>query len=93
MKKIFVLFTWMFVGLGSLGCASHNHAINGRQIKSEIPAGIRVGIGSSEVKVGDKVGVFKSVCKSSSSARLEGSERCIGKKVGEAIVLGVIDHD
>jgi len=76
----------------SAGCA-HIHKIDGPQAKSEIPEGIRVGIGGSEVKEGDKVAVMKSVCKSVSRGRAGKFNECHYQKSGEALVLKVLDHD
>lgn len=73
------------------GCA-HMHAVQGIEKQSEIPDGIRVSIGSQEVKEGDKVDVLKQVCKSGGSGRGR-SKSCTDKKMGEAKVLKVLDHD
>ncbi len=93
MKKIFACIFGILTGFGLLGCASHDHIINGRQPASYIPAGFRVAIGSKEVNIGDTVNVFKSVCRTGTSVRAGTVERCLDEKVGEAVVLSVIDHD
>lgn len=74
------------------GCA-HIHNVDGPQEKSEIPEGVRVGIGGQEVKEGDKVAVLKSVCKSVSRGRAGKVNECHFQKSGEALVLKVLDHD
>ncbi len=81
--------------LTSFGCA-HSHPVDGPQEKSEIPAGIRVGIGGKEIKEGDKVSVFTTTCRRTVTPRRiqDGSlEQCTDNEVGTAIVLKVLDHD
>lgn len=74
------------------GCA-HNHYVQGPEEKSEIPEGVRVAIGSTEVKEGEKVDVFRSVCKKVYRGRRGARTSCLDDKVGEARVLKVLDHD
>ena len=78
------------LGLG--GCA-HSHKVQGHEAKSEIPEGFRVAIGSKEVKDGDRVRVFRSVCKQVTILRGASVNKCKDEKVGEALVLKVLDHD
>lgn len=75
-----------------IGCA-HTHAVHGMQPRSEIPAGVHVGIGSKEIKEGDRVAILKSECKETSGGRNGKTRYCVDKKVGEASVLKVLDHD
>lgn len=81
------------LGFGLSGCATHNHRVEGTQARSEIPEGIRVGIGSKEVKEGERVSVLRSECTERSSARGGSRTSCTDVKVGEATVLKVLDHD
>lgn len=62
MKKSFLAIIAIGAAAGMMGCA-HVHKVDGPQEKTEIPAGIKVGIGGSEVKDGETVRVLKSVCK------------------------------
>lgn len=92
-RKMFV-FGALAAGVGLAGCATHDHKVEGAQARSEIPEGIRVGIGSKEVKEGDRVSVLRSECTERSSGRAGGSRTsCRDIKVGEALVLKVLDHD
>lgn len=79
-------------GGGLIGCA-HTHAVHGMQPKTEIPAGVRVGIGSTEIKEGDRVAVLKPDCKETGGGRNGRTKFCVDRKVGEASVLKVLDHD
>lgn len=74
------------------GCA-HVHKVDGQQEKSEIPAGVRVGIGGKEVKEGDSVLVYKSVCKKVQKVRGGDYTSCNDQIAGKAVVLKVLDHD
>lgn len=60
-SKFLTIFAAIGISTFGLGCA-HYHKIEGREEKSEIPEGVRVNIGSSEVKAGDSVDVFKRKC-------------------------------
>lgn len=75
-----------------VGCYHAPHAIHGEAPAEALPAGVRVAIGSSEVKEGDKINVLKKVCETRAS-KGGSKEVCTEKKVGEALVLKVIDHD
>ena len=70
--------------LGAVACA-HVHEVE------NTAEGIQVGIGGEEVKEGDRVSVFEQKCQAARPNRYTGGERCVDKKVGEAIVLKVID--
>ncbi len=74
------------------GCG-HLHKVQGTETPSTIPEGVRVSIGSKEVKEGDKVDVMQSVCKQVSGPRVGTRNVCHSEKVGEAVVLKVLDHD
>ncbi len=86
------VFTTIIFCLFVVGCA-HLHKVQGPQEKGEIPAGIQVGIGSSEVQDGDTVVVQKSTCKKVYRGRAGYMNECSYKSVGEAKVLKVLDHD
>lgn len=75
----------------ALGCG-HAHKVDGPQGPVDVPAGVRVHIGSKEVKEGDRVGVFKSSCHERSNPNRGGNE-CHDNKLGEATVLRILDHD
>lgn len=78
----------------SLGACAHVHKVEGPEAKSEIPEGIRVQIGSPEVKEGDRVKVVRSKCNSTFAGEKGGAKRrCVNDKIGEAVVLKVLDHD
>lgn len=77
--------------VGLVGCA-HAHTVQGPVEKSEIPAGVQVSIGHKEVKEGDKLDVLSSSCRQVRSGRSM-STKCSDRKVGEAMVLKVLDHD
>ena len=89
-RQTLILF-FIMSGLIVSGC-SHTHQIYGSQAKTEIPEGIRVGIGGSEVKEGEKVNVLKTECQQVAS-RMGLRNSCIDKKIGEALVLRILDHD
>lgn len=76
----------------STGCFHAPHKIYGQENKSGIPEGYKVAIGSTEVKEGDKVNVFSSTCEKRPSKR-EIKDVCVDRKIGEALVLRVFDHD
>lgn len=95
MKKAAVLVLMMISAM-QFGCATtHRHVVDGPQSADKIPEGFRVRIGSTEVKEGDKVGVFREICKSRRSGGRHGgsSQSCSNEKVGEASVIKVLDHD
>lgn len=82
-----------FLGMLVLVGCSHHHGVQGNEERSEIPEGVRVGIGGKEVKEGDRVWVLKSDCRMQRRSRGGPSETCVEKKIGEAIVIKVLDHD
>lgn len=92
MKRGIFALALVLSGGSLIGCA-HTHAVHGMQTKSEIPAGFRVGIGSTEIKEGDRVAVLKPECKETGGGRNGKTKFCLDKKVGEASVLKVLDHD
>lgn len=93
MKRKFFAFVVTGLVFGIVGCG-HMHGVQGPVTKSEIPEGIQVGIGGKEVKPGDRVSVRKSVCKSVfKGGRVGRVNECSYEKVGEALVLKVLDHD
>lgn len=92
MKKIIVVIVAFWSGVSLIGC-THVHTVNGPVARSEIPEGIQVNIGSKEVSEGDKVSVLKSVCKKVSRSGRGSSTKCHYQKIGEALVLKVLDHD
>jgi len=80
------------LGVGLTGCA-HVHQVEGSVAKTELPEGVKVGIGGQEVNEGDKVAIMKSVCKMVTRPRLGRVNQCRFVKAGEALVLKVLDHD
>lgn len=92
MKKSLLTIIAIGAAAGMMGCA-HVHKVDGPQEKTEIPAGIKVGIGGSEVKDGETVRVLKSVCKKVNRNRGGSINQCNFQEVGKATVLKVIDHD
>ncbi len=92
MKNVFLALVIAGFGFGVIGCA-HMHEVAGPVEKSEIPEGVKVGIGGKEVAEGEKVAVMKSVCKSVTRNRGGSFNQCHYAKVGEALVLKVLDHD
>ena len=76
------------------GCA-HTHKIDGEQVSETIPAGIRVRIGSSEVKNGDQIQVLKKTCEKHYSGGHQGNpiNICHDNVVAKGQVLKVLDHD
>lgn len=90
-KKIILIVTGLYACMLT-GCG-HVHRVQGEEQGSEIPAGVRVSIGSSEIKSGEYLDVFKSECKYVRKNRGPKQKTCKDKKVGEAQVLKVLDHD
>lgn len=93
MKSELVMSVLIGASVFLSGCG-HIHKVDGPIAKSEIPDGVRVGIGGTEVVEGDKVAVMKSICK----RVRQGSKglmvnQCRYEKVGQALVLKVLDHD
>ncbi len=93
MKSMFLVSS-MLVLLGTLGCAHSAHKVDGQQEQSEIPAGVRVGIGGTEVREGDIISVYKTKCRNVSRGIRGGTvSKCQDEAVGTALVLKVLDHD
>lgn len=92
MKTKIILLSILIGVFGASGCA-HIHPVQGAEQKSEIPEGVRVSIGSSEVKEGEKVDVLRPVCKKVRRPRGGSKNSCKDQKVGEARILKVLDHD
>lgn len=90
-KSVSVFAALVALGLGA-GCA-HVHKVDGPQEKSEIPSGIRVGIGGQEVQEGDTVSVYTTNCKDVPRLRTGSGRQCQDVEVGKALVLKVLDHD
>ena len=69
--------------------------LGGQQAADVIPEGIRVAIGSAEIKDGDSVDILKRTCKQKFNNTRGGitTSTCQLDKVGEALVLKVLDHD
>lgn len=74
------------------GCV-HSHKVIGTQEPEQLPAGVKVQIGSKEIKEGQKVNVLTEVC--TNKKRLRGGDiiECKSENRGEALVLKVLDHD
>tara|TARA_B110001454_G_scaffold122549_1_gene114421 strand:- start:16732 stop:17082 length:351 start_codon:yes stop_codon:yes gene_type:complete len=94
MKKIKLVFLMLSVLAFNVGCA-HYHKIMGTEQRSEIPEGVRVKIGSPEVKEGDSVDIFKKVCpKRKSNAKIEQVDHsCDSVKVGTSKVIKILTKD
>lgn len=92
MKMIITVVTMTALGTVFSGCSHGTHEVDGVQARDEIPEGIRVRIGGTEVTDGDKVDVFRTSCRTYSSPK-NGSEKCKSIKIGSALVLKVLDHD
>jgi hypothetical protein len=52
-----------------------------------------VGIGSSEVAVGDHVELYRNQCKNDAPGRNEGSVNCTKKEIGHGVVTQVLSTD
>ena len=92
-SKFLTIFAAIGISTFGLGCA-HYHKIEGREEKSEIPEGVRVNIGSSEVKAGDSVDVFKRKCvKNKMHHKGASAEKCTTTKIGEAVVTKILTSD
>lgn len=81
------------LGFGLMSGCSHLHKVDGQKEKSELPAGVQVGIGGQEVKEGETVVVYKSVCKKVQKVRGGEYSSCNDQIAGKAVVLKVLDHD
>ncbi len=94
MKRMFRV-VGVLILLSNFGCAHSAHKVDGPQEKSEIPAGIRVGIGGKEVKEGDTVAVYSTTCRTVTTGdeRPRRKKECSDQVVGSALVLKVLDHD
>lgn len=92
--KLLFLIAFLGFSLGvNIGC-SHFHKVEGPEPKSEIPEGVRVSIGSSEVKEGDVVDIFKRKCiKRKMRVHAQGSEACTTTKLGQTVVTKVLTKD
>jgi hypothetical protein len=91
MKYKIILLMSLSLGAG-VGC-THLHLVDGPISKTEMPSGIKVGIGSQEVKEGDKVVVIKSVCKTAARGRVGQINQCFFENSGEARVVSVLGID
>jgi hypothetical protein len=89
--KIKMLTTAVLLFL-STACA-HSHPVEGPEKQSEIPEGIRVAMGGSELKEGERINVTKSECTKEFRGRQGNVKKCISKKIGEATVIKILDHD
>lgn len=81
------------LGFGLMSGCAHVHKVDGQKEKTELPAGFQVGIGGKEVKEGDHVTVYKSVCKKVQKVRGGDYTTCNDQIAGKAVVLKVLDHD
>lgn len=92
--KLPVLILWLSGMTSFIGC-SHMHKVDGVQAQDNIPAGIRVRLGSAEVNNGEVVDILIPVCSMSLGAgkRSMPIKKCVNEKVGNARVLKVLDHD
>jgi len=94
MKRLSAVLIVSSSVLLSIGC-SHFHKVDGVEGTSEIPSGVRVNIGGTEVREGDTLVVSKKTCQKAKHTRPRGSpiQKCSTARVGTAKVLKVLDHD
>lgn len=76
----------------TLSACGHFHRVLEPKPTPLAPEGIKVKIGSKEVRAGDQVVVFKSICKSPSTTRGNAPQRCTQKTMGRAKVVEVLDE-
>lgn len=76
----------------SSACA-HSHKVEGPEERSEIPEGIRVSMGGSELKEGERIEVTRAECTKEYRGRQGYQKKCVSKKIGEATVIKILDHD
>lgn len=79
--------------LGAANCNHQVHPVTWPQLKHEIPNGVSVGIGSSEVSEGEKLLVYESNCRPVVKAGPAKLTECIDKEVGTAVVVKVVSRD
>jgi hypothetical protein len=92
MKKSSV-FLFVVILMGMTGCVHNTHKVQGSEPQSEIPAGVRVGIGGTEVKDGDLVNVLRTSCHKTFQGEKKSQNECHNESLGTALVLKVLDHD
>lgn len=94
MKKFILFFMAASIAAFSFGCG-HFHDVVGNEQKSEIPEGVRVKIGSPEVKEGDTVDIFKKMCpKNKPNPKIDQDDHpCNMQKVGTSKVIKVLTKD
>lgn len=94
MKNLKLYFGLVLFGLLTSGC-SHKHVVEGVQEKMEVPAGVRVTIGSSEVVEGDKVDIYRTQCKKKHKDRidLDDDKVCSNIRLGQGIVTKILSEN
>ncbi len=95
MKTLYVVFSLLTVSLATSACGHLPHKVVGNEPASTIPEGVRVRIGEKEVKEGERVNVFTTSCQKEYTPSKGGTEKshCTRNKVGEAVVVKILDHD
>lgn len=89
--KFKLAVTFLILGFAT-GCG-HTHGVEGPQEKAEIPEGIRVSMGGSELKEGEKINVLRPDCRMEYRGRQGNVKKCVSSKIGEARVVKILDHD
>lgn len=93
LNRLVLAITIISTSAMTIGCV-HNHVVDGVQEKIEIPEGVKVSIGSKEVKKGDTVNVFRVECDPKRRGlRSSAINECAQKMLGTAKVIEVLDHD
>lgn len=96
--KSTTLLLILLLPLLGLGCA-HFHKVESPQEKTEVPEGVKVRIGSPEVKEGDYVEVIKLICNRPTTIRSKSLDvnpsngKCDSIKVGSTKVIKVLAKD
>lgn len=89
MEGLFSTFLLLGAIVGGVGSCSHLHPVVDTKPKLGVPNGVSVGIGSEEVKEGDKLIVYRSTCHDgrAPARQLDG---CRDREVGSAIVFKIL---
>lgn len=93
MDSVFSLLALFSGLLGSVNCNHSVHPVTWPQPNLDIPNGVSVGIGGSEVYEGEKLIVLKSTCRSIAKAGPAKLTECVDREVGAAVVLKILSHE
>lgn len=92
MLRIFTKSTIALAALFVAGCAHHS-TMRGTVAMKVSDDEAHVCMGDNEVKAGDKVALFKNVCKGTSSGRQAADNRtCEKKKIGDGEVTRTLNE-